>query len=156
MFKYRAKNLKGEWVKGSKLEIANSAFIVPENTKWVKIFDHSHIHCDSIVEIDPSTLGVCWGRKDKNGKDVFTGHWLKVKTQRSQEYGPDKPYEAIMQVVWRPEFESFCLETKEDQDAIKNGSNHYKYAFDPEYRDNDRVYFTSQVEDYEIEIIEEE
>lgn len=36
MFKYRAKNLKGEWVKGSKLEIANSVFIVPEKIMRLK------------------------------------------------------------------------------------------------------------------------
>lgn len=149
MFKYRAKrNSNCEWVYGSHVK------------EW-NVFKNDYIHF--IVKedgekciIDPSTLGVCLGMKDKNGKDVYTGHWLKVKTYRSQEYGPDKLYEAIMQVVWRPEFESFCLETKEDQEAISSGSNHYKYAFDPECRDNDIVYFTSQVENYEIEIIEEE
>jgi uncharacterized phage protein (TIGR01671 family) len=155
LFTYRGKRLdNGKWTYGDKVAIRNSKGVETIGIKDT-IYHVNDGYCNVIPdEIDPSTLGVCWGRKDKNGKDVFTGHWLKVKTQRSQEYGPDKPYEAIMQVVWRPEFESFCLETKEDQDAIKNGSNHYKYAFDPEYRDNDRVYFTSQVEDYEIEIIE--
>ena len=31
------------------------------------------------IKVDPSTLGISWGKKDKNGKDVFTG--MKVKNE---------------------------------------------------------------------------
>ena len=53
MFKYRAKNLKGEWVKLTFLQLID----LVKREKLV---------------IDPSTLGVCWGMKDNNGKDVYT------------------------------------------------------------------------------------
>lgn len=113
MFKYRAKNLKGEWVKGSKLEIANSAFIVPENTKWVKIFDRSHIHWDSIVEIDPSTLGVCWGRKDKNNNDIYTRMAVKVP---AGFYGDYHYNECVATVVF--EDDEFSLWNTSDPHGV--------------------------------------
>lgn len=116
MFKYRAKNLKGEWVKGSKLEIANSAFIVPENTKWVKIFDRSHIHCDSIVEINPSTLGVCWGMKDKNGKDVYTG--MRVRMLWQHDGSTNYDFEFVGKVIFVNDRSGFMVMDDKNEVAM--------------------------------------
>lgn len=39
-----------------------------------------YLYLDDLwYQIDPSTLGVSWGMKDKNGREVFTG--MKVKNE---------------------------------------------------------------------------
>ena len=76
MFKYRGKNLKGKWVYGDKVVIRNSKGVETIGIKDT-IYHVNDGYCNIIPdEIDPSTLGVCWGMKDKD-VDVFTGDILK-------------------------------------------------------------------------------
>lgn len=66
MFKYRGKDLMtNNWVYGH-------------------YSTHQGLHVitgadDTFAEIDGKTLGVSWGQKDSQGKDIFTGNNIKVE-----------------------------------------------------------------------------
>lgn len=97
MFKYRAKrNSNCEWVYGSHVK------------EW-NVFKNDYIHF--IVKedgekciIDPSTLGVCWGMKDKNGKDVYTGMFFK-----SEQLQCVKGQTSRSGTYWVPQLFKICF-----------------------------------------------
>lgn len=77
-FIYRGKSIRtGEFVKGDKVRIRNNKGIKTIGIKDT-IYHVNDGYNDLIPEeIDPSTIGVSWGMKDKNGKDVFSNHILR-------------------------------------------------------------------------------
>jgi len=73
LFTYRGKRLdNGKWTYGDKVAIRNSKGVETIGIKDT-IYHVNDGYCNVIPdEIDPATLGVCWGMKDNNGKDVYT------------------------------------------------------------------------------------
>jgi hypothetical protein len=75
-FVYRGKSLeeynKGQWITGC----LRYKYLMGDAVPLIGYCRGKVVECDYI---DPDTLGVSWGMKDKNGREVFTG--MKVKNE---------------------------------------------------------------------------
>lgn len=82
-FVYRGKSLdNGEWITGYLVEV--------ENADSPEIFTGKY-HANNKQpyyrhEIDPSTLGISWGMKDRSGKLIFTGMRARVPAAYNGDY----------------------------------------------------------------------
>ena len=113
MFKFRGKRLdNGKWVYGDKVAIRNSKGVETIGIKDT-IYHVNDGYCNIIPdEIDPSTLGVSWGMKDKD-VDVFTGDTLEDCCG----------YKGV--VVFSIERSEFCLQVGDNLHPIIQG-DYYK------------------------------
>lgn len=70
--KFKAKRLDNlEWVEGYFYAECGNAYIIEDRQK------HSMLNRNEAVLVNPSTVCQFTGLKDKNGKDVWEGYYLK-------------------------------------------------------------------------------
>lgn len=77
--KFKAKRLdNGEWIEG---EISHF-----ENTIWIVPIDHKPFH-SGCAEVDPDTICMFTGQKDKNGTPIYEGDIVMYKDNNAERIG---------------------------------------------------------------------
>jgi hypothetical protein len=140
---FRGKSINsGEWIESMTI----SKGTIKRKRDWVFM----ELPDGKNIGIIPETVGQFTGRVDKNNRKLFDKQWIKISCHIPQEYGKDLAFEAIKQVIWK-NGGSICLESEEEQEWVKNGSNHYKYADS----DSENIYYLRQINNFEFEIIDD-
>lgn len=86
-----------EWVGGVAIFADNKAFILNNaKVEFIKGFNENRLNF-VLVEVIPETVGQCTGLEDKNGKLIFKGDILHIKTGKgwSCPIGTDIYYKVV-------------------------------------------------------------
>ena len=95
--KFKAKRLdNGEWVKGS---LVKSYLNSKDQTYIIPIFNRTGEI--KIVEVNPSTVCMFTGLKDKNGTPIYEGDLVTYKDNNAERRGA---------ITWDSKATSFCFE----------------------------------------------
>lgn len=100
----------GKWVEGVAIFADNKAFILNNaKVEFIKGFNENRLNF-VLVEVIPETVGQCTTLTDKNGKLVFTGDILHIKTGKGWvcPVGTDIYYKVVF-----TEFNEQCDECTE-------------------------------------------
>jgi len=90
--------------------------------------------------------------KDKSGADITGGCTISVRCYRwNYHESKSETYYTDMTVKYVDEYASWCVFIDGAYEAWKNGSNHFKYAYDNE-RSGDEVHFLGQLDSSDIEV----